>query len=156
LTGAALPATLPALTLPRLDGGVRDLAQRAGSTLLTLGHSECGTTRLLLPYVERIQRRRRPGTEVIVVLQDTPDEARALAGELGLTVPILIDAEPWAFGAALGATTVPLTLLVEAAGRIERSWPAFRRTDVEEAAARLGIGPPFFPPDDTAPALRPG
>lgn len=152
----ALPDAFPPLALPALDGGVRELSHPAGPTLVALGHGECATTRLLLPYVDRIHRRRAAGTDVVIVLQDTPDDARALVEELGLSAPVLLDPEPWALGTALGATTVPLSLLVAPGGTIERAFPAFRRTDVEEAAARLGVQGPLFTADDRAPALRPG
>ena len=154
--GAAAPRTFPALGLPALDGGVRDLSRALQPTLVSVGHGECATTRLLLPYVERIHRRRRPGTDVVVILQDTAADARSLADELELSAPILLDEEPWTLGAALQATTVPLTLLLAPGGRIERAWPAFRRADVEEEAALLGVAAPLFAPDDQAPALRPG
>jgi hypothetical protein len=153
---ASRPRFLPALALPALAGGTSDLTRAAGPTLVTLGHGECPTTRLLLPYVERIRRGRRRGTEVVVVLQDTPEDARALAAELSLSAPILLDQEPYALSAALAADTVPLTLLVAPGGRIEREWPAFRRQDLEEVAALFGVPPPFFAADDRAPALRPG
>jgi hypothetical protein len=150
------PARLPALALPALAGGVRDLSRVDRPTLVSLGHGECPTTRLLLPCVERIHRGRRPGTDVVVVLQDTPDDARALAAELGLSAPVLLDGPPWALGTALRTDVVPLSLLVAPGGRIERSWPAFRRQDLEEAAALLGVPPPLFAPDDPAPVFRPG
>jgi hypothetical protein len=153
---SALPAVLPALALPALDGGARDLSRAVQPALVSLGHGECATTRLLLPYVERLHRRRPAGTDVVVVLQDGTEDALALAKDLGLTAPILLDPEPWAFGAALRVATVPLTLLVAAGGRIERAWPAFRRADVEEMATRLGVPVPFLAPDDPAPLLRPG
>ncbi|HVR72639.1 MAG TPA: hypothetical protein VMT87_17520 [Vicinamibacteria bacterium] len=153
---APAPARFPALALPALDGGVRDLSRVDRPTLVSLGHGECPTTRLLLPYVERIHRGRRPGTDVVVVLQDTPADARALAADLALSAPILLDEPPFSLGAALQAHTVPLSLLVAPGGRIERAWPAFRRQDLEEAAALLGVPPPLFAPDDPAPALRPG
>lgn len=150
------PATFPALTLPALSGGDRDLSRAAQLTLVSLGHAECATTRLLLPYVERLHRGRRAGTEVVVVLQDTSDDARALAQELRLTAPILLDPEPWTLGAALQTAVVPLSLLLAPGGRIDRGWPAFRRGDLEEVAALLGVPSPFFAPEDLAPALRPG
>jgi hypothetical protein len=156
LSAATPPRTFPALALPALDGAPRDLSQVAQKTLVCFGHGECSTTRLLLPYIERIHRGRPAGTEVVFVLQDTPRDARALAAQLGLSAPILLDAAPWALGRALRTDTVPLTLLVAPGGRIEQVWPAFRRIDVEEAAARLGASTPVFAPDDTAPALRPG
>jgi hypothetical protein len=156
LSDAPAAPTFPALALPALRGGVRDVSRAAQPTLVALGHGECPTTRLLLPYLERIHRGRRPGTEVVVILQDTPEDARALARELELSAPILLDEEPWRLGQALRATTVPLSLLVGPGGTIERAWIAFRRGDVEEAAALVGVPLPLFAPDDPAPALRPG
>jgi hypothetical protein len=156
LSSAAPPDVFPAVRLPALDGGERDLGALAGPTLVAFGHADCATTRLLLPYVERIHRRRPPGTEVVVVLQDEAADARALAQEMGLSAPILLDVEPWPLGVALGATTVPLMLLVGADRRIERTFAAFRRADVEEAASLLGAGLPVFAPGDAAPVLRPG
>ena len=153
---SGLPARFPALALPALAGGARDLSRVVRPTLVSLGHGECPTTRLLLPYVERIHHARRPGTDVIVVLQDTPEDARALAGELLLKVPILLDEEPYALGAALATDTVPLSLVVAPGGRIEHAWPAFRRRDLAEAAALFGVSAPFFAADDPAPELRPG
>jgi hypothetical protein len=148
------PGAFPALTLPALEGAPRDLSRAAGPALVVLGHGECETTRLLLPFAERIHRGRRAGTEVVVVLQDTPEDARALVREMRLLAPVLLDPAPWRLGAALRVRTVPLTLLVRA-GLIEEAWPAFRRADLERAAAAVGVSP-LFAPDDVAPALRPG
>jgi hypothetical protein len=156
LTPAPAPDRFPALALPALAGGVRDLSRVLRPTLMSLGHGGCPTTRLLLPYVERIHRGRRAGTDVVVVLQDTPADARALAAELRLSAPILLDEEPYALGAALATATVPLSLVLGPGGRVERAWPAFRREDLEEAADLFGLPAPFFAADDPAPALRPG
>ena len=149
------PPRFPAMDVPALDGPPRDLSRVAQPTLVALGHGDCGTTRLLLPFLERVHRRRRPGTEVALLLQDTREEARALVRDLGLTLPVLLDREPWPLGRALGAETVPLTLLLGPGGAIEGSWIAFRREDIERAAAALGVAP-LFTEDDVAPALRPG
>jgi hypothetical protein len=149
------PARFPSLDVLALDGPPRDLSQRAQPTLVVLGHADCGTTRLLLPFLERIHLRRRQGTEVALVLQDAPPEARALAREYGLTLPVLLDREPWPLGQALGARTVPLTLLLGPGGVVQGSSTAFRREDVERAAAWLGVAP-LFTDTDVAPALRPG
>ena len=150
------PAVFPSLTLPALAGGRRDLTRAQKPTLVAVGHGDCPTSRLLFRYAERLHRERRGETEVAVVLQDTPEDARAVVAALGITAPVLLDGEPWPLGRALALRTVPLTLLVAPGGRIERTWSAFRRADLEEAAALLGVPLPFFPPDDPAPALRPG
>ena len=151
----AVHGRFPGLPLPTLDGPPRDLSRAGQRTLVVLGHGECATTRLLLPFVERIHAHRAPGTAVVVVLQDTAADARALAAELRLSMPVLLDEEPWTLGAALATEVVPLTMVVEPGGRIAESWPAFRRDDLERAAVLFGAAP-LFTPDEQVPALRPG
>jgi hypothetical protein len=152
---AGAPARFPSVHVPALDGPSRDLSQVAQTTLLVLGHGDCDTTRLLLPFLQRIHGRRRAGTEVALLLQDNAEDARALVRELELTLPVLLDPEPWPVGTALAARTVPLTLLLGPGGVVQGSWAAFRRDEVERAAAHLGVAP-LFTEHDVAPALRPG
>jgi hypothetical protein len=153
----SLAARVADVLLPELpDGHHRSLSRVERPTLVCIGHHDCETTRLLLPFIDRIHRQASPGRDVLAVLQDAPEDARAVVRELGLTLPVLLDPEPWALGSALGLTTVPLTLAVEPGGAIARSWPAFRRADVAEAAELFGAPAPFFLPTDQAPALRPG
>jgi peroxiredoxin len=111
-------------------------------TLVCIGHGDCETTRLLLPFVDRIHRRAPPGRDVVAVLQDTPEDARAVLAELGLGLPVLLDPEPWALGSALGLTTVPVTLVIEPGGAVTHLWQAFRRTDVERAAELFDVPAP--------------
>ena len=149
-----VPSRFPSRALTGLTGPPRDLSRVARPTLVVLGHAECDTTRLLLPFAERIHRGRRAGTEVVVVLQDVAEEARALVRELRLRAPVLLDPPPYALGTALRARTVPLTMVVRG-GRVEETWPAFRRADLERAAELFGAAP-LFRPEEDVPALRPG
>ena len=149
-----VPSALPALALPALEGPPRDLSRTLHPALVVFGHGECATTRLLLPFAERIHRGRRAGTEVVIVLQDTAEDARALVRELRLHAPVLLDPPPFRFGSALRARTVPLTMLVRS-GLLEEAWPAFRRADLERAAEQFGAAP-LFGADEDVPALRPG
>jgi hypothetical protein len=151
----AAPEHLPDLGLTALDGSRQALLPRKGRTLLCIGHGDCATSRLLLPYLDRIHVRTR-SVEVVAILQDARADARALVSELGLRVPVLLDEEPWPLGAALGLESVPLTLLVEGDGSVLESWSAFRRDDVEEMARRAGLGDSVFTAAEQPPALRPG
>jgi hypothetical protein len=148
------PSAFPALSLPALEGPPRDLSRAPHPALVVFGHAECATTRLLLPFAERIHRGRRAGTEVVVVLQGVAEEARALVSDLGLRAPVLLDPPPYALGTALRARTVPLTMVVRG-GLVEETWPAFRRADLERAAELFGAAP-LFGPEEDVPALRPG
>jgi hypothetical protein len=148
----------PRRALPDLQGVERPLprAWSQGAALVAVGHRDCATTRLSLPYVDRLHRRRGPGHEVVLVLQDERADAEALAGELGLEVPVLLEADPFPLARELGLRTVPTLMLVGEDGVIAAACEGFRRQDLEEFAARLGVEGPFFGADDGAPARKPG
>jgi hypothetical protein len=127
-----------------------------GAALVAIGHGDCATTRMALPFVDRLHRRRGPGREVVVVLQDTPSDARALAEELDLQVPILLEADPFPLAAALDLRTVPTFMLVDGQGRIAAACEGFRRDDLESFGARMGLLGPLFTAADGAPLQKPG
>jgi len=130
-------------------------AWREGEALLLIGHGDCSTTRLALPFFERINRRRTRGT-ALLVLQDDAEAARALQSELGLSVPIRLEPAPYALAADLRLEAVPTLVLVDGGGRIVRSSGGFDKDVLEALAAHLGTAGPLFEPADRAPAFRPG
>jgi hypothetical protein len=152
------PASFPALALPDVAGQTVPLerAWQDGPALLILGHWDCQTTRETLPRVERIHRRRGPGASVVAVLQDDVGTARALAGQFALTLPILLEAEPYPLAQALSLEVVPALYLVERGGAVAAVSEAFRRADLEAFASRLGVAGPLFGSDETVPSFRPG
>jgi hypothetical protein len=147
----------PNIALPDLDGTSRPILGAAGSwNLVAVGHTDCGTSRLVIPYLKRMRERRGPAADVVLILQDTPDAARALLSEIGVGLPVRLEPDPYPLSRELGLTTVPTLLLVGSTGRIERISAGFQRADIEEVAEWLGVGGPFFLEGDAAPALRPG
>ncbi len=111
----------------------------AGEALLLIGHRDCKTTRQTIPFVDRIHRRRGAGHAALVVLQDDAATARALAADLGLDVPIRLEADPYPLAAELGLVAVPTLFLIRTDGTIAKTTEAFHRADLEEYAARLGV-----------------
>ena len=148
----------PKVSLPDLDGTSRPVlnARPRVRSLVVVGHSDCGTTRLVLPYLQRIHERRGPGSSVVLILQDDAATARALLSELDVDLPVRLEPEPYPLSSELGLATVPTLFLVSSAGLIERASEGFQRAAIEDLAQRLGVPPPFFLPADAAPALRPG
>lgn len=114
----AVPA-LPELTLPCLTGGEPfPLADLRGPAVVNLWASWCAPCREELPVLQRYADRARDRVHVVgVVTEDRREAAVALAGELGVTFPSLADREG-RLRAALPATGLPVTLFVDAAGRI--------------------------------------
>lgn len=147
----------PEMRLADLDGVLHPLAAawRDGEALVLIGHGDCSTTRLSLPFFERIHRRRTQGSAWLV-LQDEAEAARELQAELGLGVPIRLEPAPYALAADLGIVAVPTLVLVGRDGLILRVSEGFDRDAVLSLAARLGVEGPLFTPADRVPAFRPG
>ena len=147
----------PSLTLPDLAGEARALAGfwAEGPVLIVHGHRTCGTTRLALPFVDRLHRRRTRGS-VVAVLQDTPEAARDLAREMGLELPVLLEPDPYPLALALHLDAVPTLTLLDRGGKVRLSTTGFRRSDLEGFAQALGVEGALFTPQDKAPAQRPG
>lgn len=148
----------PPHSLPDLDGVQRPLALAwsEGPALIVIGHRDCATTRLTLPFVDRLHRRRPARAGVVAVLQDDPAAARALMADLGLAMPVLLEPEPYPLAAELGLRAAPTLLLVGTDGLIARAAEGFSRDELEALSRALGIADPVFSPDDTAPPRRPG
>lgn len=152
------PASFPDVDLAGLDGERWPISEAwaQGPALIAVGHSECGTTRLALPYVDRLYQLAPDTSMVVAVLQDTAADAQALVDELALELPVRLEEEPYPLASRLGLGTVPTLFVVDRDGRIEAVSEAFRRADLEAFAGRLQAPPPLFLPGDAAPALRPG
>ena len=147
----------PNISLPGLDGTSRPVLGAAGSwNLVVIGHSDCNTTRLVAPYVQRMHERAGPGPSVVLVLQDETAAARAFLSELDLDLPVRLEPDPYPLSQELGLTTVPTLFLVGPTGLVELRSEGFQRAAIEDVAQRLGVNQPFFLPADTAPPLRPG
>jgi hypothetical protein len=152
------PNPFPAAALPGLDGAERPVsaAWARRPAVVLVGHSDCATTRLTLPFVDRLHRRRPDGTQVLAVLQDEPEAARGLVGALGLDLPVLLEADPYPLASALGLRSAPTVLVIGTDGTIRRALEGFRRDELEAIAGDIGVEGPLFTPDDTGPSRRPG
>jgi len=140
------------------QGASQRLAQgwARGKALVVVGHAGCGTTRLALPFVDRLHARRGPGSAVLAVLQEDAAGARALVASLGLSLPIGLDEDPYPLSSELGMEIVPALFLVGADGRLLRATEGFSRDDLEAFADELGVAGPLFGPDEQTPRFRPG
>lgn len=154
----AAPNSFPTQSLPDLEGVVRplELLWQDGPALIVVGHRDCATTRLALPFVDRIHRRRPEKTTVTLVLQDEPQAAGELVSDLGLEVPVLLEPDPYPLAAELQLRSAPTLMVVGSDGTISRAYEGFSRDDMSALATFLGLEGPLFSPEDTAPPRRPG
>jgi hypothetical protein len=124
-----------------------------GAALVVVGHSDCGTTRLTLPCLERLHQR---GGNVAAILQDDAETARELASELRLSLPIRLEFDPYPLSAALGVEVVPSYYLVGRDGAVVRTAQGFSRDELEAFAGALGVAGRLFAVDEPGPRYRPG
>jgi peroxiredoxin len=129
----------------------------AEGAVVMVGHSDCETSRLMLRALERFHRRRTRDVAVSALLQDEPEAARALAAKLGLSLPLILDRDPYPMTSRLGVQAVPVTFVLAADGGVRESLVAFRRADVERlASSLLGLASQVFEPEEGVTAYKPG
>lgn len=153
------PHPFPHLSLPDLEGNERPFvtAWAHRPALFVFGHRDCVTTRMALPFVDRIHRRRPPDTSVIAILQDDAESARALRQDLELDLPVWLESDPYPVAAEMGLRSVPTVMLVGTKGLIARTCEGFKRDELEVMAREIGMaGPLFTEADAGVPARRPG
>jgi hypothetical protein len=148
-------AAFPDATLRDPDGASHRLSASWSrrAALLVVGHADCGTTRLALPFLERLHAR---GGNVAAILQDDAETARALASELALSLPIRLEPDPYPLSEALGLQSVPAHHLVGTGGTVVSASQGFSRDDLEAFAVALGLAAPLFGADEPGPRHRPG
>ena len=87
-----------------------------GNTLLvSLWSTWCVPCRRELPQLQQFAAEHRDVSVVAVNLGDKLDSVAAFAQEIGLTMPVIIDAEG-RISSALGVTSVPSTLVIDSQG----------------------------------------
>jgi thiol-disulfide isomerase/thioredoxin len=128
-------AALPDVTLPCFVGGhpVR-LAQLGAPAVINLWASWCAPCRTELPQVQRYADRTAGRVLVIGVITEDPVRSRpaSLIDDLGLRFPMLTDSSA-GLQRAVGGQVLPMTLLVDAQGRVAYRYAA-RPLDAEALA----------------------
>ena len=129
---------LPDTSILLTDASRFNVAEQRGKVLLVdFWASWCTPCVQELPKLQRLYESHGP--KGLVVLAINIDEgataAAASAKKLGLTMPIGIDASP--FAKALGAKALPSSYLADREGRLRARWAGYRTGDENDIAARV-------------------
>jgi peroxiredoxin len=129
--------------------------------MLVFYKEDCPTCRFALPYFDRLLARCRDrGVTGYLIAQEDAVTAAAVARELGLTTPQLLDASPYRVSRRYHILSVPTLLVINEKGIITDVVPAFLRHDLERVAATLSCEKPsqrpLFEPAEAVPELRAG
>jgi thiol-disulfide isomerase/thioredoxin len=110
---------LPALSLSCLEGGgLVHLGQLKGPMVVNLWASWCEPCARELPALQRLADRNTV-TVIGVATDDTRDAAASRAQDLGVRMPMLFDGQG-SLRKALGEANLPVTLFVDAMGKVTR------------------------------------
>jgi hypothetical protein len=148
----------PDPALPGLDGEATSLSADwlGAGCVFVVGHTDCRTTRLILPYAARLRAGAGNGVRVRAILQDDAETALGMLGDLGVDLPTSLDPSPFVLGGLLGLVTVPTTFHVGPDGIVRSVVEGFDRAALERLGRELELSEPLIAPDEDVPALRPG
>jgi peroxiredoxin len=125
---AAVPASAaltpsagaPDFTLPSLDGPNLRLAEQRGRVvMINFWATWCGPCRIEMPHLSRLYDKYRDAgfTVLAVNIDEEPRKAAALAKQLGMRFPVLLDTDK-KVSRLYDLSTMPSTVLVDRDGRV--------------------------------------
>ena len=119
--------------------------------LVVFFETDCPTCQLALPYLNAF---RGDFAQVIGLSQDDEASTREFVRQLKIAYPVELDRGLEA-SRAYGPQTVPAFYLFGEDGQVQRVLSGFDKEGLNQLAAALGHAP-IAPPDDGAPAWKPG
>ncbi len=138
--------------MPQLENAPAIPGLQAGKkALLVFFETDCPTCQLMLPYLNTLAKN---SIQVIAISQDGEAPTREFARAMQIHYPIELD-HGLKLSRAYGPQTVPALFLFDESGRIAQSLVGFDKAALNNLAAALGHAP-IAPPDDGAPAWKPG
>jgi peroxiredoxin len=154
-------STVPDFTLNTLDGESYQLATLTarGATLLVFFKQSCVTSKLALPFIERLHKN-YPTLQLLGVSQDNADETQTTLKEWGITFPVVLDPQ-WKVSLEYDLFTVPTTFMLhdDKVTRVNLGWNKGHYEALsQELAQLLSVAPvPLFTAADAkVPAFKPG
>ncbi|MBI1801419.1 MAG: TlpA family protein disulfide reductase [Chloroflexi bacterium] len=131
---------VPDFALADVNGHTYPLSESAQgrATLAVFFKRSCVTSRLALPFVERLHRL-YPALRLIGVSQDDAADTEAFSAQAGLTFPVVLDSD-WKVSTEYDLFTVPTAFLLDKAGRLARvnmGWSTEQYNALSAEVARL-------------------
>ena len=124
-----------------LSGPNRKLSSYRGKPLIiNVWASWCGPCRMEMGSLDRLAKR-YGGKQFAVIgisTDDYPDAARSFLQKSGTAFPNFIDGKPWPLENMLGANRLPLTVLVDANGRVLAKYYGAKEWDSPQAVDLIG------------------
>ena len=152
----AAGALAPGFQLPSLDGRTCTLPDllESGPVTLVFFKASCPVCQFTLPFLERIST--GPALRFVAISQDDEETTLRFNERFGVAFLTLIDGPAPRYPAsdAYGIGSVPSLFVVEADGRVSKSFAGFSKKEMEALGARAGIPP--FRPEERVPEWKAG
>lgn len=157
LLRAGTPA--PDFTLKRLGEGEISLKSLLveGPVLLAFFKTSCPVCQMTLPFLDRIEQGRAPGSYAVYgVSQDDAETTQEFNQAFGVKLPMLLDSDESGYPAsnAYGLSHVPSMFLVNPDGHIAWSLEGFVKRELESIAKEAGVE--VFRQGDNVPEWKAG
>lgn len=111
--------TAPDFTLPVFGGGNSRLYDRDGKTALVIFYKfNCPVCQLSLPFLEKIYEAYGDAFYFVAIAQDGPEKTAGFRKEYNITIPTLMDMDPYPVSIQYGLETVPSLFLIDPDNRI--------------------------------------
>ncbi len=153
--------TVPDFSLTDMRGVTYRLSEMVTRqpTLLAFFKKTCATSRLSLPFVERLHKL-YPALQLLGISQDDEADTSTLIEQAGLTFPVVLDRD-WKVSAEYDLFTVPSLFLLDQTGKLARvnlGWSTEQYNALsQDVAMLLNVAPAtLVTADDKMPAHRPG
>jgi peroxiredoxin len=152
----------PDFALPEYNSStthrLSDLARRAPSMIAFFKRS-CQTSRLTLPFVERLHQH-YPALQVLGISQDDVEDTSAFVQQTGLTFPVVRDGD-WKVSTAYDLFTVPSVFFIETGGAVRRvnmGWNKEQYLSLSDEIAHVlnASAVPLLVETDKVPVFKPG
>jgi peroxiredoxin len=153
--------TAPDFTLPQLDGGsIHFYDATAGDAVLIFYKFTCGTSRFTLPFLEKIHQAYGTSFFFAAIAQDEAGPTTKFRTELDITMPFLLDTDPYPVSRSYGLHTVPSIFLINKNRKIVLSSYGFVKQEILNLADLIAekTGQQQIEPFDSVevPEIKPG
>src|ERR1700761_7315025 len=138
-----MPMIESAPAIPGLQSGKK--------AVLVFFETDCPTCQLALPYLNALARN---SVQVIALSQDDEAATREFVRQLKIAYPVELD-QGLKITREYDPQSVPTMYMLNESGQIQSTLVGFDKNGLNELAASLGHAP-IAPPDDGAPAWKPG
>jgi len=138
-----MPQAQNAPAIPGLQSGKK--------AVVVIFETDCPTCQLALPYLNALKR---DSLQVIGLSQDDERSTREFVSQLKISYPVELDSG-LGISRAYDPQNVPTFYLLDENGQVQQTLVGFDKKGLNDLAAAMGQ-PPIAPPDDGAPAWKPG